>query len=713
MSKFNMFLISSLLVLVRSHVNHVCTHSSVEHPAQLNFLFFTYHEAAPAGGSVPGTTTIEAPSGTRTTFQFTSYATLEDAPVDYALTVDELREATRNAAIVSDGSEESMESRYGDFSDFVCYGGDAYVGVVLGGAEQPNQRLTHSLSYGSSNLQTVYIASVNEASSGTYSFWTDGTDFNLDSDCLGVGEAGTVGACIAGEQSASQITVNVVSAGSPCSSSSFPSSPDFSAPSSLQDLSLPGTIIQPTCVAEMPFRTGVVTCSADGTWVSTVQCSSEPGCQNSAYDPNAVSVIGVEAITSEHPSCDDFAVSQGSVCHVVCEDGQYAPGKYQVACVGHDQWQVVNSGTCLDNTQSNPPNPPVITSVHYDYDRLIVTVTFDFNNGDDDDLVHSWRIEASNQDLGPQNQLNTVVNPGFLELSIPSNGVQYELFTICYTVSVENSVGAASSELFCVQETPDLPTPSPTTQPTEKPSTSPTPVPPSNSPTLEPTVNPSTNPTYVPSNNPTLHPTVMPSTNPTQTPSNSPTFEPTVSPSTNPSQVPSNNPTLEPTVNPSTNPTQVPSDSPTLKPTVNPSTKPSVFPSTSPTQSPSKNPSVNPSTSPSTAPTTLPSRPPSTIPTATPSSFPSRNPSFSPSDAPAVTQVFLAEDEVTDGILILVFIVSAATCCCCVCLCVLLRRKEEDEEKKDPEVTIMVDGVQLSSKRTPTESYGGEVLQKC
>lgn len=447
MSKFNMFLISSLLVLVRSHVNHVCTHSSVEHPAQLNFLFFTYHEAAPAGGSVPGTTTIEAPSGTRTTFQFTSYATLEDAPVDYALTVDELREATRNAAIVSDGSEESMESRYGDFSDFVCYGGDAYVGVVLGGAEQPNQRLTHSLSYGSSNLQTVYIASVNEASSGTYSFWTDGTDFNLDSDCLGVGEAGTVGACIAGEQSASQITVNVVSAGSPCSSSSFPSSPDFSAPSSLQDLSLPGTIIQPTCVAEMPFRTGVVTCSADGTWVSTVQCSSEPGCQNSAYDPNAVSVIGVEAITSEHPSCDDFAVSQGSVCHVVCEDGQYAPGKYQVACVGHDQWQVVNSGTCLDNTQSNPPNPPVITSVHYDYDRLIVTVTFDFNNGDDDDLVHSWRIEASNQDLGPQNQLNTVVNPGFLELSIPSNGVQYELFTICYTVSVENSVGAASSEL--------------------------------------------------------------------------------------------------------------------------------------------------------------------------------------------------------------------------------------------------------------------------
>jgi len=596
MSKFNMFLISSLLVLVRSHVNHVCTHSSVEHPAQLNFLFFTYHEAEPAGGSVPGTTTIEAPSGTRTTFQFTSYATLENAPVDYDLTVDELREATRNAAIVSDGSEEFMESRYGDFSEFVCYGGDAYVGVVLGGAEQPNQRFTHSLDNGDDNLQTVYIASVNEASSGTYSFWTDGTDFNLDSDCDGVGEAGTVGACIAGEQSASQITVNVVSAGTPCSSSSFPSSPDFSAPSSLQDLSLPGTIIQPTCVAEMPFRTGVVTCSADGTWVSTVQCSSEPGCQNSAYDPNAVSVIGVEAITSEHPSCDDFAVSQGSVCHVVCEDGQYAPGKYQVACVGHDQWEVVNSGTCLDNTQSNPPNPPVITSVHYDYDRLIVTVTFDFNNGDDDDLVHSWRIEASNQDLGPQNQLNTVVNPGFLELSIPSNGVQYELFTICYTVIVENSVGAASSELFCVQETPDLPTPSPTTQPTEKPSTSPTPVPPSNSPTLEPTVSPSTNLT--------------------QTPSNSPTFE-------------------------------------------------------------------------------------------------RRNPSFSPSDAPAVTQVFLAEDEVTDEILILVILVSAATCCCCVCLCVLLRRKEEEEEKKEPEVTIMVDGVQLSSKRTPTESYGGEVLQKC
>jgi len=509
MSKLNMFLISSLLhLVVRSHVNFVCTHSSVEHPAQLNFLYFTYHET-PTDASVPGTTTIELPSGSQSTFQFTSFANL-GSPIPYVegiphnVTVDELREVTRNAVMASDASGETMESRYGDFSEFVCYEGDAHVGSVLGGGEQPNQRLTHGLDYEFKNLETVYIATINEASSGTYLFWTDGTDDNLDSDCTVPGKTGIVGACIAGEESASQITVNVVSAGSPCSSSSFPSSPDFSAPSSLNDMSLPGTVIQPTCIAELPFRTGIVTCLPDGTWESTVQCSSEPGCQNSAYDPNAESVIGVEAFSSAHPSCNDFTVSQGSVCHVVCEDGFYAPSSYQVACVGNDQWEIVNPGACLDNSQSNPPCPPVITSVEYDYDRLIVTVTFDFTNRDNDDLVHSWRVEATNQDLGPQNQLNTVINSGFLELSIPSNGVQYDLLEICYVVSVENSVGAASSEQFCVQHTPTT-----------------------HSPTLEPTVNPSTSPTQAPSKNPSTVPTSLPSIA-THMPSFSPSNAPSV-----------------------------------------------------------------------------------------------------------------------------------------------------------------------------------------
>jgi len=710
MSKFNMFLISSLLVLiVRSHVMFVCTHSSVEHPAQLNFLYFTYHGAQPAGGSVPGTTTIEAPSGSRSTFEFTSFATLdgdlttlEADEVHYGVTVDELREITRNAVIVSDNSDETMESRYGDFSDFVCYGGDAYVGSVLGGAEQPNQRHVHGLDYGTDNLETVYVATVNEASSGTYLFWTDGTDFNLDSECDDVGEAGVVGACIAGEQSASQITVNVVSAGSPCSSSSFPSSPDFSAPSSLQDMSLPGTVVQPTCVAELPFRTGIVTCLADGTWESTVQCSSEPGCQNSAYDPNAVSVIGVEAFSSEHPSCDDFTISQGSVCHVVCEDGQYAPGSYQVECVGHDQWQIVNPGACLDNSQSNPPSPPVITTVHYDYDRLIVTVIFDFTNGDNDDLVHSWRVESSFPAFGPQNQLNTVVNSGFLELSMPSNAgpVQYEFLLICYVVSIENSVGGASSEEFCVQEFPTT-----TLEPTVNPSTNPTQVP-SNSPTLEPSTNPSRQPTFQPTNEPTREPSHRPTVEPTL----NPTAHPSRNPSNSPSAEPTNTPTMNPSAEPTTNPSMSPSRVPTTNPTRLPSREPTVNPSTNPTQAPSKNPStVNPSTSPSTVPTSLPSMAPTTD---IPSSFPSRSPSLSPSDAPSVAEVFLAEEEVTDDILILVIIVSVATCFCCVCFCVLLRRKDEEEDEEKKEVTITVEGAE-SPKRTATPSYGGGVLQKC
>merc|ERR1712051_38840 len=313
-----------------------------------------------------------------------------------------------------------------------CYEGNANIGIVLSGSGLPDQRATQGLSP-SGSVNTVYIATVNEASSGTYLFWTDGTDVNLDSECTGY-----VGACISGESHASQITVNVVSAGSSCSSSSFPNSMDFSAPSSLGSMSLPGTVVQPDCVAELPHRSGIVTCLPDGTWDSTVTCSAQPGCANAAYDPNAISVIGVEAITSEHRSCDDFTTASGSVCHVVCENGQ---------------WQVVDSGTCLPNSESNPPSPPEITNVDYDYERMIVTVTFNFTNGANDDLVHTWRVEASNADLGPQNQLNTVINTGFLELSMPANNTSYHLEEICYNVTVENSVGIAISEQYCAIST--------------------------------------------------------------------------------------------------------------------------------------------------------------------------------------------------------------------------------------------------------------------
>merc|ERR1719499_553515 len=324
-------------------------------------------------------------------------------------------------------------------------------------------------------------------------------------------------------------------------------------PSSLQTMSQPGTVVQPECNAETPYLTGMVTCTADGIWHSSVMCSDQPGCANAPYDPTVVSVTGVEAITSEHQSCDNFYVAQGSVCHVVCEDGQYAPGSYQVECVGNDEWQIVNSGTCVPNSQSNPPNHPIITSVAYDYDRMMVTVTFDFTNKENDDLVHSWRVQASNLDLGPQNQLNSVINLGFLELSIPATGVAYHVQEICYKVSVENSVGVAASSQYCTVSAPSFaPSISPTTE----------------EPTPTPSVSPSTSPSDVPSRWPTSdQPTSVPSVSPT-------TVEPTTSPSVSPSVSPSMAPTTEqPTTNPSVSPSMFPTtEQPTIVPSIAPST---------------------------------------------------------------------------------------------------------------------------------------------
>jgi len=549
-----------LLITVRSHVKFVCTHSSAEHDSQLNFLFFTYHSNTGVGGSVPGTTTIQAPSGATHQFAFTTFADVGE--LDPSLTVDQLREATRIAPIINDGSNESMESRYGDFEGFVCYEGNANVGNVLSGSGQPDIRYTQNIAYAGSAIETVYVATINEASSGTYYFWTDGTDANLDSGCQGY-----VGACIDGESSKSEITVNVVSAGASCPSSDFPSSAFFSAPSSLQTMSQPGTVVQPECNAETPYLTGMVTCTADGTWHSSVMCSDQPGCANAPYDPTVVSVTGVEAITSEHQSCDNFYVAQGSVCHVVCEDGQYAPGSYQVECVGNDEWQIVNSGTCVPNSQSNPPIQPIITSVAYDYDRMMVTVTFDFTNGENDDLVHSWRVEASNSELGPQNQLNSVIHRSFLELSIPSADVAYHEQEICYTVTVENSVGMGISDQYCYMAT-SSPTSTPTESPTSAPTASPTSVPSMSPTTEEPTCVPSVSPT---TEEPTSVPSVSPTTEePTSAPSVSPSSAPSFSPSTGPSSAPSKSPTTEePTSAPSVSPT---TETPTSLPSLTPST---------------------------------------------------------------------------------------------------------------------------------------------
>jgi hypothetical protein len=60
--------------------------------------------------------------------------------------------------------------------------------------------------------------------------------------------------------------------------------------------------------------------------------------------------------------------------------------------------------------------------------------------------------------LGPHNKLNTVISFDYLELSIPANGVQYEYQQICYSVSVENNVGIATSDQFCVELTTAEPT---------------------------------------------------------------------------------------------------------------------------------------------------------------------------------------------------------------------------------------------------------------
>jgi len=672
-----MFLFFTMLLLtVRSHVKFVCTHSSAEHPSQLNFLYFTYHDTPVVGDSVPGTTTIQAPSGAKHEFTFTTFAHLGE--LVSSLTVDELREATRNAPIINDGSNESMESRFGDFEGFVCYEGNDGVGYVLSGSGQPDIRYAQNIDYANSPIETVYVATINEASSGTYYFWTDNTDVNLDSDCNG---AKYVGACIQGEASKSEITVNVVSAGASCPSDHFPSSAYFSAPSSLQTMSQPGTVVQPDCIAALPYQTGMVTCMADGTWHSTVMCSDQPGCANGPYDLTVASVTGVEAITTEYQSCDNFYVAQGSVCHVVCEDGQYAPGSYQVECVGNDQWQVVNSGTCVPNSQSNPPNQPIITSVAYDYDRMMVTVSFDFTNGENDDLVHSWRVEASNSDLGPQNQLNSVINMGFLELSIPSSEVAYHEEEICYTVSVENDVGMAISDQHCYIVTT---TPSPTSTPTESPTSAPT-----ASPTSVPSMSPTTEePTSVPSVSPTTEePTSIPSVSPT---TEEPTSVPSVSPTTEePTSIPSVSPTTE-------EPTSAPSVSPTTK---EPTSAPSMSPSTDePTSAPSVSPSTAPSTVPSASPTT---EEPTSVPSVSPTT---ETPTSLPSLSPSAAEIFLekeAESVWDNQILIIVFAAtSAAICCCCICVCVLMRRKDDEEEDKDIIVEVKIDRADCL-KRSP------------
>jgi hypothetical protein len=285
----------------------------------------------------------------------------------------------------------------------------------------------------------------------------------LDSDCTGY-----VGSCIDGKESASQITINVVAEGLPCASADFPVSADFTAPTSLLTESQPGTIVEPECDDSKPYPSGGVKCLADGTWKNTFECSTTPGCQNGAAQAaTEVDVTGVEAFTPEHPSCDGFNVAMGAVCHVACSNGKFAKQVYQVRCDGNQQWTVLDeatSETCIDDSLSGPPNKPDITGVDYDYDRQIVTVAFDFSNNPDDDMVHGWKVSTSHSDLGPQNKLNTIIVQPFLELSIPAGEVEYHLEEICYVVTVENSVGEASSDEFCIISTTAPPTTSDSAQ---------------------------------------------------------------------------------------------------------------------------------------------------------------------------------------------------------------------------------------------------------
>jgi len=465
-----------LTLLVHSHPNFVCTHSSVQHQGQLNFFLYTYHGAPGASGSVPGTLTIQSPNGQRSVFPFTSFASLPGWGMADRSDVDAFKEASRNARIVSDGSQETLESRYGNFDGYRCYGGNANVGTVLSGDAIPNARLGTGWAGSSGNVRTIYIATLTQASSGEYLFWTDNTDYNLDSTC-----SGRVGACIKGESDASRLTIDVVSAGLPCSAADFPQSSDFSAPSSLLAANQPGTIVEPICIASKPYTSGGVTCLPDGTWENTFECAAQPGCKNG--DVRLVTESDVTGVQAGAASCNGFNVPMGATCQVTCGNGKYARAGYQARCDGHNTWTVVGAEQCIDISSSGGPEKPVITSVDYDMARRIVTVNFDFMNNPNDAMVHNW-IVTSNSNLNPTNKLNSVVVENSLELSIPDDGVDYESEDICFTISVENVVAQSSSDEFCSTQASTL-APS-SSLPTRMPSASPSSTLPSSSPSEDP-----------------------------------------------------------------------------------------------------------------------------------------------------------------------------------------------------------------------------------
>lgn len=442
MGLINLLLSCLLLPLVWSHSNYLCTQSSAVHPGQLNFFLYTYHSTPGVGGSVPGTCTIQTPSGQRSTFSFTSFArfTTSGGQILYNADVNTVKASTASAVIASQSNGARLDAIYGDFDGFKCYGGTNRVGHVLSGTEQP-----HVPVWGNSNILTVYIATLQDATSGQYLFWTDNTDQNLDSGCQGF-----VGACIDGESSSSQITIDVIKGGTPCQSSDFPQSSDYSIPNSLELASQPGSIVVPDCISSKPFASGGVECMPDGSWANTFTCSSTPGCRNSLVtDFTESRAIGAEAYDPQFPSCDGFNVPQGSVCHVNCQDGFYAKRAYTVRCDGQDNWVKTSSSSesCRPISESAPPSKPTITDVNYDTARGVATVAFDFQNNPDDDMVFNWEVTADNSGLVAQNRRNSVIEVNSLDMTFADDSSIEG--TVCYQVSVENGSGKTTSDQFC------------------------------------------------------------------------------------------------------------------------------------------------------------------------------------------------------------------------------------------------------------------------
>lgn len=167
--RFELVGLIALFGSVGSHLTTVCTSTapSTCNPATLVFFFGTYHNLSP-GDSAPGTVYIEDPDGVITSGGFSDICNA-NADASGTCPIPDLK-ANCGVAIPSDAyvtcykatpSPPSPQKTEPVDQDDSC---DAF----------PDQSGTFD------NNQCNFYATVTGATSGTYTVWTTGTDYNLD-----------------------------------------------------------------------------------------------------------------------------------------------------------------------------------------------------------------------------------------------------------------------------------------------------------------------------------------------------------------------------------------------------------------------------------------------------------------------------------------------------------------------------------------------------